>query len=364
MTRMMFDARGITPKPCGVRNVAENYLVEFATRFDVVALVNPGMEHLVPSGVSIEVAPKACSRFGPLSDVWVTVLSLRHRPDVFFAAHSFLPPVALLAPRKIFICHDLFAAVDKSFFAKRGRLRNLAQLAFRLLSERSFMRADLIVAPSQAVANTFDELWVKPKRVLVAHNGVRLPPAISSTLHEKMVLFVGNFRSYKGFDLLYEAWRRIAAVPAAGGWRLAVATNEPAESVQAFIEHNGLLDGVEFHSRLDDDALQQLRGQCAICVVPSRKEGFGIPLLEALGVSGHVLYSDIDVFRELTASLPLQDLTTFRAEDPADLAAKLSAVMASMPKTALVRQRDANLELINERYSWAAAAERVASQIG
>ncbi|HKJ94374.1 MAG TPA: glycosyltransferase, partial [Gammaproteobacteria bacterium] len=64
------------------------------------------------------------------------------------------------------------------------------------------------------------------------------------------------------------------------------------------------LDSVELirHGYLDDDQLNALYRRCAYCLFPSRNEGFGLPLLEAIWQRCVPVLSEIAIFREVTGS--------------------------------------------------------------
>ena len=78
---MLFDARAITIKPCGVRNVAENYLKEFSEEYKVTAIVHPGMENLIPSGIECIYFNQWLSRFNPISDFLISYYVFNFSPN-------------------------------------------------------------------------------------------------------------------------------------------------------------------------------------------------------------------------------------------------------------------------------------------
>lgn len=238
--RMMFDARSITVKPCGVRNVAENYLAELCRYYDCMVLVNEDMADQLNVDARATLIPSKISRFSILSDIWITYLIVRYRPSIFFSAHSFLPVAALLPKRKIFICHDLFAALDPSFFSKYGSFSFVPRVLFRFLSEVSFFRASLIISPSREIKKSYDQLFLKAKNVHVIHNGVSVKKLTTDFSDKKKeILFVGNFRQYKGFDILFQAWSSICKLESTRHWRLNVVTNENLSSIREFVTNKG-----------------------------------------------------------------------------------------------------------------------------
>jgi glycosyltransferase involved in cell wall biosynthesis len=363
---MLFDARAITCKPCGVRNVAENYLVEFKEKYDIVAIVNVDAAALISLSIRKEVCSRYLSRFNPLSDLWVSLLVLRYRPKVFFSAHSFLPVLALLPKVRVFVCHDLFSVFDENFFRKQGLLSPLARMFFRILTELSFLRASVVITPSEAIGQTFDRLFVKAKKVLVVHNGINLtevqdlsqPPC-------KQVLFVGNFRSYKGIDILLDAWHKFSQSSQGAEWSLAVVTNEPLPVVKRLQQVQSELERVIFHSRISDEELAHFRKSSLIFVVPSRQEGFGIPLLEAIAAGGAVICSDIPVFQELLHDFNSTTINTFETGSGSDLCQVLfkvvGQIVSSDLQATLIKVNSENLYVLRKNYSWTAAADKVIS---
>lgn len=365
---MLFDARAITCKPCGVRNVAQHYLAEFQTNYDIVAIVNADTATLIPESIKKTVCSRYLSRFNPLSDLWISFLVLRYRPLVFFSAHSFLPVFAFLPKISAFVCHDLFSVFDKDFFSKRGVLAPLARIFFRILAELSFLKASVVVTPSDTIRQSFDRLHTKAKKVLVVHNGISVsvdqdyPRALS-----KRVLFVGNFRSYKGLDILLDAWIQFSSNPQAIEWSLTIVTNEPVTAVERLQQGQPDLRRVTFHSRISDEELIRLRNSSSIFVVPSRQEGFGIPLLEAIATGGVVICSDIPVFRELIHDFNSTTISTFETENASDLSQVLAQVVGQTvchdSQSTLLAVSSINIEIMRQNYSWKAAADKVMSAL-
>ncbi len=360
--RILFDGRGITAKPCGVRNVAENYLMQFSKRYKITVIVNAGMEHVVPEGVNIVVANKFKSRFNPIADFWISWLVLTYKPDVFFSAHSFLPVLAHLPTKRVFVCHDLFSVFDKSFFNKRGRIAPIIRLYFRIITELSFVRSEIIIAPSDAIRDTFRRLLFFKNNVITIPNGIdefNLENNIYVRL--KQILYVGNFRSYKGIDVLLTAWRQIFKLDISREWRLTIVSNEAASAVMQLRKNNEDLERIDFHSRISNEQLLNLRKKASIIIVPSRDEGFGIPLLEAIASGGKVISSDITVFREILSNFDSDVCDTFQSEDSCDLANKICINMKMIESSDLSRIDPVavNSQLVlRSIYSWSAAASK------
>lgn len=116
----------------------------------------------------------------------------------------------------------------------------------------------------------------------------------------KIVLSVGRFTYYKGFEYLIRA---VAELP---GVRLVIAGSGPLLSeMRRLVDELGLEGTVELPGRVDDAELARLLAQCDVFCLPSidRAEAFGVVLLEAMNagkplVTAHVEGSGMSFVNE------------------------------------------------------------------
>ena len=166
-------------------------------------------------------------------------------------------------------------------------LERLPAFSRRLVEtmERQFLsRMDGFLFNSDFTASSVETLIGRPPvpGIVVtpgAGNPVREPQIRNGPLR---ILFVGNMISRKGLHRLISAVADISD----DLWELDVVGDSGMDPQYARrCRILGELCGgtsIRFHGRLDDEALEELRGTCDVLAVPSDHEGFGIVYLEAM----------------------------------------------------------------------------------
>jgi glycosyltransferase involved in cell wall biosynthesis len=120
-----------------------------------------------------------------------------------------------------------------------------------------------------------------------------------TNIQSPTILYVGQLTRRKCYDLLVEAMPRI--VGRFAGARFLFVTHNPAQRAHLLelAAERGVAGHVEFLGRLGDDELQALYRSVDVYAFPSRYEGFGLPVLEAMAAGCPVVTTDIPVIDEL-----------------------------------------------------------------
>jgi glycosyltransferase involved in cell wall biosynthesis len=168
---------------------------------------------------------------------------------------------------------------------------------------RGVREAAFTLTPSETVRQeVLDEFGLEPGRVVVTPLGVDevwfTPPPAGSDDAEIVdgppyVLFVGTVEPRKGLPTLLDALRRR---PPGTAPRLVIA-GPAGWGAELDTAHAGL--DVVRTGFVTDARLRRLVTGAAAVALPSRYEGFGLPVLEALASGAPVLASDLPVLREV-----------------------------------------------------------------
>lgn len=159
------------------------------------------------------------------------------------------------------------------------------------------------------------------------------------------ILYVGARAPFKNFQTVLHAMTRIHK---STGLTLVAAGPPWNEREAAEVAAHPVAPALRVVAHPDDEGLRLLYSFATAFVFPSRHEGFGIPLLEAMACGSPVVASDTAVFREVAGSAAIY----FDPSDPDDL---VRAIEACVEMRTGLELRERGL-LQAAKYSWDRAA--------
>jgi glycosyltransferase involved in cell wall biosynthesis len=226
------------------------------------------------------------------------------RVDLIHAPSTAVPPAGS-RPLVVSI-HDMAYLLFPETYPRRG-LRFHAQ-GIRAATRR----ADLVITGSRAAAEEIDRYTdISPERVRIVPYGVSSTVAgaeeVTTTLARfdlagrPYVLWVGSLEPRKNVTTLVMAFARLVA---GGSWPHRLVLAGPSGwLVDGLIpdhERHLLGDRLRLVGRVSDVDLRALYAGAEVFAFPSRHEGFGLPVLEAMAQGTPVLCADIPALREVT----------------------------------------------------------------
>ena len=242
------------------------------------------------------------------------------RNRVVFAP-NFIPPTKFrrAAGALVVTVHDLsfrsfsWTTQDETRRALAARLDSTLARARLVLTDSEAVQRELIADGSRP-AEAFRAIPLGPGHLSAAIEGV-----LPAEAPDRFALHVGTFEPRKNLSMLLDAWEQLHAnsrvrlplvLCGAVGWK-----NDNLRPILARGEHEGWLINLGYVS---DVALAELYRRAVVVCCPSLYEGFGMPVLEAMGAGTAVLASDIPVHREIAGAaavlLPSNDATRWAAE--------------------------------------------------
>ena len=232
---------------------------------------------LVPSGVLPLALP---ARSQELRMAW-TVPRLLHRARPALAHFLHALPLACPCPAVVTV-QDLSWERDPHVMPARMRW------TFKLAVRRAARRARRVLAISERTKRDLVELYgIAQSKIVVTHLGVD-DAFVAGNGHDSYLLFVGAIEPRKQPLLAADAARAL-------GRKLVVAGPTKDEALAAELVRRG----AELRGYVPKEDLVRLYQHAACLVLPSRYEGFGLPLIEAMACGTPVASANDDAVREV-----------------------------------------------------------------
>lgn len=201
---------------------------------------------------------------------------------------------------------------------------------------------------------------------VVTYNGLDvgefegLPPRRSP---EPTVLFVGGLEARKGLEYLVLAMSQV--VKDHTGARLVAVAKTGFRGVdepgwfRVLAERTGVSENLELHESVSTEGLMQLYADCDLLALPSRNEGWGLSLMEAMACSKPVVATRVGGVPELVA-----DGVEGILVEPGDVHG-LGAAICRLLEEPAVRDRMGRAGRRRvEAFSWDATADTVLREYG
>jgi glycosyltransferase involved in cell wall biosynthesis len=262
------------------------------------------------------------------------------------------------------------------------RLKYRAQRQADLAAERRIVpRAKLAITTTEHVKrDLIERLGFPAERAHVVYLGIEpalfRPPTgeeraaarahidagcTDSALKGPLVAFVGALGdTRKGFDTLFNAWAMLCAEPGWDADLVAVATGGELPAWKARAQGAGIASRIRFLGFDRDDAfIARVLWGCDALVLPSRYEGYGRPVQEALCCGLPALVSRASGIAEQYPAA-LAELIIPEADDATDLAARLARWRNTADSW---RDKIRPFSAVLREHTWSRMAEQIVALI-
>jgi len=336
--RLAIDGRAFSSPAGGVRRYVSELvraLLALEPAPDIV-VCGAGVDAIVPDGTDrVEAAWSPPSNAG-----WAAVglpLTLRRARFDVFHAPAYTAPLWGARPLVVTL-HDVSYARHPEWYPhandpmRRAFYRASARRANRVITDSSFSRREIEAAYGLR-ADRIDVVPLAASAIFTASPDVPREP---------FVLHVGDLHTRRNLPMLLDAvidLRR--SQPGAAGCRLVLAGTDRGllAPLTAAAAKAGAPDALEYAGTPSDEALRDLYRRASVFAYPSRYEGFGLPVLEAMACGAPVVATSAGAVPEVTGdAAPCIDPDDARAWRDALVALITSPARRAMASDASVRR--------------------------
>jgi glycosyltransferase involved in cell wall biosynthesis len=263
----------------------------------------------IKQDVLLQCYPVSFRGVSPKQHIILPLIASKARADVYHHPHFDLPWLNSIPA--IVTIHDLKYIRYAHFFPE---LAILKRLYIKKMMARSLRRAQKIVAVSEATKHDImDVFQIPPEKIEVIYHGLDesfLEPCIpddsknvyrhDKPIPENYILFVGMRRPHKNIATLIGAFKLVTEHYSSDVHLVIVgASYADYHEPERMVEKLNLQSNVHFLGAVTDGQLRQYYTQALMFILPSLYEGFGLPLLEAMGLGTPVIGSNISSIPEI-----------------------------------------------------------------
>ncbi len=335
--RVGFDGRALTSPAPGVRRYVRELmaaLLDLGVPLDLIALGGDGP---VPPGIGVEPVP-----WHPPTNLGWTVVGLMRAArgaslDVYHAPAYTAPPWGVHP--LVLTLHDVSYARHPEWYPYRhGPLRQWfyrasARAADLIIADSVFSRGEI----AAAYGVPHERIRVVPLGVSPAFTPAGAPDQLPSGVRPPYVLHVGDVHERRNLGVALAAVLRVRAgggVAADLSLVLAGTDRGAGSELARQASGQGHAAALVMLGRVSDDDLLRLYRGAAALVYPSRYEGFGLPLVEAMACGVPVLASRAATAEEVTGDAAL----LLSPDDPAAWTEAIRMILGNVERAGDLRR--------------------------
>lgn len=313
--KLLIDARSLGSHPSGIGIYLYDFLKELIKQeaFAVTLLsdvaLSSEMQWLAQQNVPIITYGKQIAQSAGVFQYFKFIQDSLdyYQPDLFWEPNNLIPvPLRRFTGKIMVTIHDIFPISQPEHHGF------LYPKYFRYGMKQTLKQADLITYNSIETKRETENRFPQAKNIphMVSYIIVNKPdlsdaPVTPDILFSKVkvdgedfFLYIGNLEKRKGTDLLLKAYEAYRALGGEKKLYLGGRIREP-EIQQLFDRIQEKVPGIVSLGYVGNEEKNALFRYCSGFLFPSRAEGFGIPVVEAMHFNKPVLASNLSIFHEI-----------------------------------------------------------------
>jgi len=315
--RIVIDGRYINDKFPGIGRYTYNLVRAFGglnTRDEFLILINPRLKNhrfnlnIISNKSNIRLVCCYIPRFFPFEMLFLPFVVHRLRASVYHSPF-FLRPYLIPCPCVVTL-HDLIP-LQYAYSQESIINRTIFWIGVKLACMLSAAIVTPSIASGKSIHKFCKRLGNRMHVIPLAADPLfsRQPLSIIDQTRKKLgllrpyVLHVGTHLPHKNVESLVLAWARLksSTYQHKDSHQLVLAGHTSSNSplIRELVAKHGIEDSVSFVGEVDENELCSLYSGADLFVFPSKIEGFGLPVIEAMACGTPVICSNASSLREI-----------------------------------------------------------------
>lgn len=311
--KIAVDARTMGSRPSGVGMYLFDFLKQLVKydEFEFVLLSDVAdseyIKYFAQRGIQVITSDKHVYKSVEVYSYFAFVKRelAKIKPDLFWEVNALIPVRLGGSFKTMITIHDMFPITHVKYF---GRIYSMY---FRHSLNKTLKNTDMILYNSEQTKLTTEAIFPAAKSIASENAYIITNPLDReyNNSDDDYFLYIGNMEKRKGVDILLNGYREYCYRK--GTKRLIVAGKMLEDDIETLLyEVQAECPGLEYLDYVTDDKKHELYAHCSCFLFPSRAEGFGMPVLEAMKHRKPVIVGDLGIFDEIAKGC----LNTFKMQ--------------------------------------------------
>ena len=301
MKKLLMDARTLGSRPSGIGIYTYNILKsldrdKFSISLATDVIESEEIKELGDMGMHIYSYGKKVDKSISLYSYYRFIQKCidEEKPDIFWESNNLIP-IKIKNPygKMVATLHDMFPISDPKYYGR------VYPYYFKLGLNRTINTFDYFIYDSYDTKGEAEKYFpkLKNKNTVVGYLIVPRLPEVEISDND-CFYYVGNLEKRKGTDILLKAYRIYKEKGGTKGLRVGGKVRE--EDIQELLDETlKEVEGIEYLGYVTEEERNKEYASCSAFVFPTRLEGFGIPVVEAMNYYKPIIASDINTIREV-----------------------------------------------------------------
>ena len=300
--KIAIDARTMGSRPSGIGMYLFDFLKELIKYEDLQVILisdvatSEHMKYFANKGIEIRQLGEIIYRSRNVYQYFDFVQKQLDeiKPDVFWEVNSVVPVKLKGNQKNVITIHDMFPITHVKYYG------NVYKMYFKYGIGRSLKQIDGIIYNSIQSKITTEAIFKKAREIpnvngYIIVKQLKHKPEIKD---DNFFFYLGNMEMRKGVDVLLEGYRKYRNM---GGTKPLIIAGKMQEEVikQLLTKAMDEVEGITYLDYVTEEKTRELFATCSAFVFPSRAEGFGMPVIEAMEYHKPVIASDLDIYKEV-----------------------------------------------------------------